>query len=494
MTLEDRLHASLSLYMRAPAAVRRLMGSAYRALPARVKHGGLYPVHLQHARSGPWASWSDLEARLDATLAAAARVPAFAPWYGMLTSRRPAWERLAQLPTVSKPQIKADLAARLVQGTQPHQLLPMFTGGSTEHPMQFYLHRGVSRPKETAYIAHIESRLLNAPAAAWSLSLRGRTVASAAQPHGKVWTVEPIKRHLLFSSDHLEPRFMPAYVDALRRLRPPLVHAFPSALYPVARWLESHPCPEFSERVTGILLTSESVYDFQMALFARVFPNARLVRHYGHSERVLMATGQGDGPYRFFPLYGYPELVDAQGRAITEPGVLGELVGTGFDNHVMPFVRYRTGDMGVWRSAPRPGRGDACFEMERIEGRLQEFVVCRDRRLVSITTLGAAHFAELAQVHAIQFEQHQPGRVVLRVAAPQPLDDGAVARIARAVRAKTQGGCEVDVQTVAQIARTARGKHRMLIQHLDLQCFLGAAVVAPADADARAAHAERVTS
>jgi hypothetical protein len=50
-------------------------------------------------------------------------------------------------------------------------------------------------------------------------------------------------------------------------------------------------------------------------------------------------------------------------------------------------------------------------------------------------------------------------------------------RIAQAVNTKTQGGCQVQVQVVERMARTARGKHRMLIQHLDLSDYLGAAVL-----------------
>lgn len=477
MSIEDQLHASLSLYMRAPAWVRLAVGSTYRRLPAHWRHGSRYTQHAARVQAaGQSASWDTLSECLAQTLAAAANVPAYAPWHGVLRSRAPVWERLAQLPLLDKPRIKADLAGHVVAGTTAAQCLPMFTGGSTEHPMRFYLQRGVTRPKESAYIDHIERHALRAAPGAWTLSLRGRTVQSAGDDGGKMWTVEPIKRHLLFSSDHLEARHMPAYVDALRTLRPPVIQAFPSALYPLARWLDAHPCPAFSERVTGVLLTSESVYAFQMALFARVFPNAQLVQHYGHSERVLMATALGDAPYQFMPLYGYPELVDAAGRTITEPGVLGELVGTSFDNAVMPFVRYRTGDMGMWRTVPQPGVGEARFEMARIEGRLQEFVVCRDHRLVSITTLGAAHFAELAPADAIQFEQQRPGEVLLRVATSQPLSDAARRHIAHAVRSKTQGGCEVQVQTVDRIARTARGKHRMLIQHLDLSGYLGAAM------------------
>jgi phenylacetate-CoA ligase len=115
---------------------------------------------------------------------------------------------------------------------------------------------------------------------------------------------------------------------------------------------------------------------------------------------------------------------------------------------------------------------------ERIVGRLQEFVVCRDRRLVSITTLGVAHFPELAAVEAIQYEQSRPGELVLKVVADPPLGARDASRIAAAVAAKTQGGCDVQVVQVERIARTPRGKARMLVQNLDIRRFFGAATEA----------------
>jgi hypothetical protein len=95
---------------------------------------------------------------------------------------------------------------------------------------------------------------------------------------------------------------------------------------------------------------------------------------------------------------------------------------------------------------------------------------------VSITTLGVAHFPELALVDAIQYEQERPGVVVLKVVADMPLDAGQVERIAAAVKRKTQGGCEVQVAQVERIARTPRGKARMLVQHLDIRRYFGAPV------------------
>ena len=481
MALDDRLHQKLTLYMSAPEWLRSVVGTVYRHLPAPLRHGSAYTRFAQDAaRHLDSAPWPLVEQRLEATLQAAADVPAYRRWRDvLLATERPALARLQALPLVDKPALKQNVAAHVRHGHIGTDMLPMFTGGSTAHPMAFYVQRGVTRPKEAAYIRAIERERLDAVDGEWTLSLRGRSVRSAGNG-GRLWTVEPIKRHLIFSSDHFEPAQLDSYVSALMRLRPRQIHAFPSALHPLALWLQAHPCPAFTDGVRGILLTSENVLPHQLALLSRVFPQARVLPHYGHSERVLMAAAAADGhDYRFMPLYGLPELVDASGRRIDAPGVLGEIVGTGFDNAVMPFLRYRTGDMGLWDSVPRP-TGQWAPVLRRIEGRVQEFVVCRDGRLISITTLGSAHFEDLQAADTIQFEQRQAGRVDLKLVSRVPLSAEQRARIAEAVQHKTQGGCTVEVHQVASLARTAGGKHRMLIQHLRLDSALGAGAAAAA--------------
>ena len=305
-----------------------------------------------------------------------------------------------------------------------------------------------------------------------TLALRGRTVPTAGE--GRIWMLEPIKRQLVLSSDHLERRYMPAYAEALARHKPAYIEAFPSALFPLARWLAANPVPEFTRGVKGVMLYSENVYGFQMEKFREVF-HCPILTHYGHSERVLMAASMPDDDrYFFWPQYGWFELLDAENRPITQPGKLGFVVGTSFDNQVMPFVRYRTGDLAVLseRGHPLLPGYPAC---ERIVGRLQEFIVCRDHRLISITTIGVAHFPELAAVEAIQYEQDVPGRLVLKVVAETPLTGEERTRIGHAVSAKTQGGCDVEVVQVDRIPRTPRGKARMLVQHLDIRRYFAAA-------------------
>jgi phenylacetate-CoA ligase len=478
MALEDLLHPYLGRYLGAPRWLKASAGRAYSLIPSRVRLGSTYK-HFRGEIAGETARSNELlsAAKLESALRwAFDTVPAYQQFRGLLDGGRDVRDVLHMLPVTDKLDIKRHPEHYLSRAMGQKARLEMFTGGSTRNPMQFYLQKHVSRPKEYAFIHDFRERVgmgANDPV----LALRGRTVASAAQPGGSIWMYEPIKRQLILSSDHLERRFMPAYGQALAMHRPTFIEAFPSALYPLARWLAANPMPEFTSEVKGVMLYSENVYGYQMEKFREVF-NCPIISHYGHSERVLMAASMPDDDrYFFWPQYGYFELLDSENRPITQPGKLGFVVGTSFDNKVMPFVRYRTGDLAVLsdRGHPMLPGYPAC---ERIVGRLQEFIVCRDHRLVSITTIGVAHFPELASVETIQYEQDRPGRIVLKVVADHALTADQIDRIGRAVAAKMQGGCDVEVAQVEHIARTPRGKARMLVQNLDIRRYFGAATEA----------------
>src|SRR5437868_4375210 len=299
MALEDLLHPYLGKYLGAPGWLKASAGRAYSMLPARVRLGGAYERFRSEVCSDTNAH--DVEARLGAALEwALDTVPAYEGYRHVLAGSRSAREALSHLPVTDKLDIKRHPERYLSTAMPEHARLEMYTGGSTRNPMRFFLQKHVTRAKEYAFIQDFRARIGVGPHDT-VLALRGRTVPSAAQPGGRLWMHEPIKR-------------------------------------------------------------------------------------------VLMAASTPDDDrYFFWPRYGHFELLDAENRPITQPGKLGFIVGTSYDNQVMPFVRYRTGDLGVLSE-----RGHAQLAgfptCERIVGRLQGFIVCPDRRLVSITTLGLAHF------------------------------------------------------------------------------------------------------
>ncbi len=473
MPVDDRLHGLAARYVASPQWVKTLAGGAYSMLPAALRHGPAYN-RFKRIFTADRPDPAYIAERLRETLRAALLgAPAFAEHRALAQGLDEApYEVLRALPHTNKEDIKRRLDDYLNHRHGERSRLRMFTGGSTAIPMTFYVQRGVARAKEWAAFNAMGERF-GTEGQGVVLALRGRTVSTAGR--GRVWMYEPVKRHLILSSDHLEPKFMPEYVDALRRWRPRHIHAFPSALFPLIVWLRANNQAALLSQVSSVVLTSESVFEHHMRAF-RAFFDCPVMATYGHTERVLLANTLPDDPrYHFWPHYGHLELLGADGQPVTQPGEVGEIVGTSFDNPVMPFVRYRTGDyaaLGAQPHATAPG-----FPvLERIDGRLQEFVVCRDHRLVTVTTLGAAHFEQLDRCLRIQYEQSVPGELILRVVAMRPLDDQAKREIEAAVRDKTQGGCTVRVEEADEIALTARGKQRLLLQHLDVSRYLGAAM------------------
>jgi len=483
MAVEDLLHPLLGAYMRSPQWVKSTLGRAYASVPKVIKYGPGFERFRDDVVRGyqPEGLAEEVDRRLEAALHHALRhVPAYEAYRPLLERKLAPRELLLQLPLTSKLDLKTRLEDYTSTAYPPSMRLEMFTGGSTANPMRFFSHKHVTRPKESAYFEDFDLRA-GLRSDDVILNLRGRTVPGAGMPGGRIWLYEPIRRHLILSSDHLEPQYMPQYVDALREWRPSFIQAYASALYPLARWLDQHPEPDIAARIRGVQLTSENAYPYQLELFRKVF-GCPVLRGYGQTERAALAASMPDDDrYFFWPLYGWVELVDDAGRPVTEPGVLGEIVVTGFDNEVMPFVRYRMGDFGAWSAHAHP-RLPGWQVLDRIEGRLQEFLVCRDHRLVTPNSLSAAHYAELAVAESIQYEQQEPGKVCLKVVADRPLTEGERRAIAAALHRKTQGGADFDVVQVPHIDRTARGKHVMVVQHLDISGYLGASLPVPAGA------------
>lgn len=475
MAIDDVVYPFLKHYTKAPQFVKSFGGTLYSWLPDRLRFGPEYARFLRDIELSQTSA--DIvglaEQRLLETLTGAlTTVPAYRPYRDLLSGNASATSILQALPLLEKESIKAAPESYLSDAMPPETHLVVYTGGSTSIPMRINLHKHVTRSKDIAYNGTFD-RLAGITASDTILCLRGRSVPGAERPDGPIWMYDPIKRYLHLSSDHLEPQHMPKYMEALRRFKPTYIHAFPSAIVPIADWLNEHPDEQIQSRFRGVQLFSENIYDYQVEVLERAF-RCPVLFDYGQAERTCKAISYAnDKRYFFWPLYGKLELIDANGRPITEPGVLGEMVGTGFDNKVMPLVRYRTGDLAMWSGEPNPEHPGFAV-VQRIEGRMQEFLVCKDRRIVSITTIGAAHFEELADADRMQFEQTVEGRATLKVLSKTELSEEVKRALAQGVASKTQGGLEIDVVRVSEIPRTVSGKHKLLIQKLDLSSYLGA--------------------
>jgi len=285
--------------------------------------------------------------------------------------------------------------------------------------------------------------------------LRGKPVGRDAD--GMYHQYDPLLRHHYYSSFHMNDESMRRYLEHIAEIGPCFLHVYPSTVFMLARFIRRSGAL-VPGNIRGIVAESEIVYPQQRQMVEEVF-GCRLFSCYGQSEKVVLACGcELSDDYHVWPTYGWFELLDEHGRPVTEPGQRGEIVGTSFINTVMPFIRYRTGDYATYVA----DRCDKCGRpgpiLRDIRGhRVQETVIAADGTEVPWTALNM-HDSTFDHVRQFQFHQVVPGRAVLRVVPAAGYCQDDAARILRNLDQKLDGQLKLEIECVAQIPLSARGK------------------------------------
>lgn len=386
-------------------------------------------------------------------------VPYYRDRYGHLRGRDP-WRVLRDIEPIRKSDMQADPELFLDRTRPRRSTYETSTGGTTGEPLRIVLDREGFQ-LEWAFMVAQWMR------AGFRPGMPRATFRGVPFRDGRLWQDNPVYDELKFSPFAMSDRSLAAYVEELRRYRPRFLYGYPSALTTLAHWVERHPDAGMPP-VQGMLCGSENVRPGQRELLERVF-GARFFSWYGMSEKVILAGEcERSSRYHAFPQYGITEVLDAHGNLTSEPGSDGELVGTGFINRAMPFIRYRTGDFATLEA----DRCEACGRhfplLGPVRGRwVQEMVVARSGAHVSLTALNM-HGEVFSGIERFQFHQREVGRVTLRlVPASGTLDERARSRILSALHGKTGDEIAWTLESVATIEPTPRGKGVFLVQELD---------------------------
>ena len=243
MSLEDRLYPLLSVYERLPQGVKRAIGWSYRQLPVGFRLGERYAEFRELTQA--CENWSVEEVRdyqfkqLRQTLIHADN---YCPYYQRRFAGakfRPAelrsLEELKHCPLLTKADLLQHSQEMLSSAQPEKKRLYITTGGSTGVPVGFYLHKGVSRPKEQAFLEAQWKRGGYFDGARLAV-IRGHVTSDKAQ--GSITSYDATRDWLMLSSYHLSEERLPEYLDAIEKFKPDLLHAYPSAALQLAEFLE----------------------------------------------------------------------------------------------------------------------------------------------------------------------------------------------------------------------------------------------------------------
>jgi len=371
---------------------------------------------------------------------------------------------IERLPTINRDTINDHLEHMLTVSAKAANIDYITTGGTGGVPLRFYIGAGRSHI-EYPYLISGWQRIgyqLGMPMAV----IRGRVISPDS--HGLPHEYDPLLRHHYYSNFHMTEENMERYLEHIRNLGPCYLHIYPSSVSNLARHMLRHKMKPI-DSIRGILAESENVYPEQRQMVEEVF-GCRYFSSYGHTEKLVAAAEcEKSTNYHVWPTYGYFELLDANGKAVTTPGERGEIVGTGFINQVVPFIRYRTGDYATYISNRCEHCGREMPIIADIHGHnIQEHLVAKDGSFITWSAINV-HDDTFDHIRQFQFYQDTPGKAVLKVIPASTFREKDIATMQTNLSRKFDGRLHFNIQIVEAIALSKRGKAIFVDQHIPQQ-------------------------
>ena len=363
---------------------------------------------------------------------------------------------LQRLPLLDKATIRAHGAA-LKSGTAG-PLTRYNTGGSSGEPLIFYMDR--ERKSHDVAAKWRATRWWGVDIGDRELVVWGSPVELGAQDRLRQWRDALMRSHLLPAFE-MSAANLDRFVATIRRVRPTMLFGYPSSLSLIAQHARrlGQRMDDLGIRVAFV--TSERLYDEQRQVIGEVF-GCQVANGYGARDAGFIAHECPAGSLHISAEDIVVETVRADG-APTALGEAGEIVVTHLCTPGFPFVRYRTGDVGVLDDG-RCACGRGLPLLRELQGRTTDFVVAADGTVMH----GLALIYILRDLPGVErFKVTQQTRQLTRVelVPSATFNRALVPRIVEGFRRRLGAEVEVRVDLVADIAAERSGKYRYIVSH-----------------------------
>jgi phenylacetate-CoA ligase len=359
---------------------------------------------------------------------------------------------LHKLPFLTKEQARNNVDDLRASNYPGYRFESMSTGGTTGDPLTFYIEQGKT------VVSHLAFYLMMMERAQCRLTHRYLFIVQS----NELWKNQAFGRILTLSPYSLRDENIQILFEKIRKVNPQYIIGFPSAISLLGHLVIKKKDNLFTD-LRGILCSGETLYEWQRKFLENTF-RCKVFAFYDQSEQVIFAaTCDCSNSYHVFPEYSVMELIDEDGWLITHEGEKGEIVGTGFTNDIFPFIRYRTGDIGVYTS-----HLCACGRhyplIIKIEGRTQEFIINKTGNVLPMTGMYGIvpHCSNLVKEY--QFFQQEPGELILHIVRCKGFSDKDELLIMKRLTKSLGLGFHISIKYVDSVKRTPAGKVKFLVK------------------------------
>lgn len=364
---------------------------------------------------------------------------------------------LQQLPFLDKPLIRAHTDA--LKADDARGLARFNTGGSSGVPLIFYI--GLERVSRDVAAKWRATRWWGVDIGDPEIVLWGSPIELGAQDRVRLLRDRLMRTRLLPAFEMSDTK-VDGFIDEIRALRPKMLFGYPSAFAHIARHAQRQGVRMDDLGIKVVFVTSERLYDHQRTLIEQSF-GAPVANGYGGRDAGFIAHQCPSGSLHITAEDVIVEIVDREGRVLP-PGESGEIVVTHLATRDFPFVRYRTGDVGVL-AAPDDAPcacGRTLPVLKEVQGRSTDFIVARDGTVMHGLAL-IYIVRDMPGVAGFRIEQESLDLTRVKVMTEPGFPSDGDARIRAGMKARLGESVEVVVEHVAQIAAEGSGKFRYVV-------------------------------
>jgi phenylacetate-CoA ligase len=358
---------------------------------------------------------------------------------------------IARLPVLTKEEVRENLGQLAVGGGPQDREQMVHTSGTTGGGLRFASTARAVREQWAVWWRY--RRWHGIERGTWCGHFAGRSVVPLSQQLPPFWRYNRPGRQIIFSGYHMSPASLGAYVDELRRRKPPWLHGYPSLLALVAAHVVESKA-DLGYEIRWITTGAENLLPHQSDVISRAF-GVRPVQHYGMAEAVANISECDRGALHVDEDFAAVEFVP-------QDSGMHAIVGTNFTNPLTPLLRYRVEDLvtldGGDCGCGRPGR-----VVSRIDGRMEDYVVLKNgARLGRMDHI----FKDLVNVREAQILQERAGEMTIRIVRMPAYTEADEQSVLRETRQRVGDEATVRIEYVDQLERSAIGKLRFVISEL----------------------------
>ena len=364
---------------------------------------------------------------------------------------------LERLPLLAKADIRAhteELKADNAQG-----LARFNTGGSSGEPLIFFI--GSERVSHDVAAKWRATRWWDVDIGDPEIVVWGSPIELGKQDRIKALRDRLFRTKLLPAFEMSETK-LDSFIAEIRAMRPRMLFGYPSALAHIAEHARSRKIRMDDLGIRVAFVTSEALYEHQRETISSVF-GCPVANGYGGRDAGFIAHQCPSGNMHITAEDIIVEIIGEDGKPLSA-GRSGEIVVTHLATGDFPFIRYRTGDVGVLDEKPCPcGRGLPL--LKEIQGRTTDFVVAQDGTVMHGLAL-IYILRDLPGMKQFRIIQESLDLVRIQMATDETFDEASCQSIETGMKKRLGQDVTVEIERMAQVPKEASGKFRYVVSKL----------------------------